>query len=66
MVKELSARYYFVVHDDDGKERLKYRSIFGLSIDAPDQDVILLGEAYGALKDEIYYAVEKNVTHIIK
>lgn len=66
MVKALSARFYFVVVDDDGKERMKSRAISGLSINAPDQDVVLLGEAYGALKNENYFAVEKNVTHIIK
>lgn len=66
MVKALSAKYYFITDDAKGKEVVKTRSISGLSINSADEDVIILGEAYGALKGENYFAVEKNITHIIK
>ncbi|MBF0753166.1 DUF1659 domain-containing protein [Jeotgalicoccus halotolerans] len=65
MIKGLSAKFYFFVMNEEGKEVTKSRTLNRLASDASDAGVNALASIYENLTGEQYSIVEKVVTHIV-
>lgn len=65
MIKGLSAKFYFFVMSEEGKEVTKSRTLNRLASDASDAGVNALASIYENLTGEQYSIVEKVVTHIV-
>ncbi|CAM4182950.1 MULTISPECIES: DUF1659 domain-containing protein [Jeotgalicoccus] len=65
MIKGLSAKFYFFVMNEEGKEITKSRTLNRLASDASDAGVNALASIYENLTGEQYSIVEKVVTHIV-
>lgn len=65
MIKGLSAKFYFFVMNEEGKEITKSRTLNRLASDASDAGVNALASIYKNLTGEQYSIVEKVVTHIV-
>ena len=65
MIKGLSAKFYFFLMNEEGKEVTKSRTLNRLASDASDAGVNALASIYENLTGEQYSIVEKVVTHIV-
>lgn len=65
MIKAISAKLFFIVLDEEGKEVTKSRTLNRLATDASDAAVNNLANIYENLTSEQYAIVEKVVTHIV-
>lgn len=65
MIKAISAKFFFIVVDEEGKEVTKSRTLNRLATDSSDDAVNTLADIYENLTSEQYAIVEKVVTHIV-
>ena len=65
MIKGLSAKFYFFVMNEQGREVTKSRSLNRLSGSTSDANINALASIYENLTGEEYSIVEKVVTHIV-
>ena len=64
MIKGLSAKLFYFVLNEEGKEVTKSRTLNRLATDASDDGINTLASVYENLTGEQYSIVEKVVTHI--
>src|SRR5699024_10356394 len=66
MIKSLSAKFYFIEVDDEGEERLRFRSVRNLDTNATDENINTLADIYQNLSNDFYPTVEKEEVYVIK
>lgn len=66
MIKGLSAKLFYSVLNEEGKEVTKSRTLNRLATDASDDGINTLASVYENLTGEQYSIVEKVVTHIVQ
>ncbi|CAD2076062.1 hypothetical protein JEOAER750_01358 [Jeotgalicoccus aerolatus] len=66
MIKGLSAKLFYFVLNEEGKEVTKSRTLNRLATDASDDGINTLASVYENLTGEQYSIVEKVVTHIVQ
>ena len=66
MIKGLSAKLFYFVLNEEGKEVTKSRTLNRLATDASDDGINTLASVYENLTGEQYTIVEKVVTHIVQ
>ena len=66
MIKGLSAKLFYFVLNEEGKEVTKSRTLNRLATDASDDGINTLASVYENLTGDQYSIVEKVVTHIVQ
>lgn len=66
MLKQTSAKFYYFVTDEVGKDVLRSRNVSNVDIDAEDDQVNALAATFEALTDDVYAIVEKVQTYVIR
>ncbi|MFD2830983.1 DUF1659 domain-containing protein [Corticicoccus populi] len=66
MLKQTSAKFYYFVTNDEGKDVLRSRTVSNVDILANDTQINALAAAFEALTEDVYAIVEKVQTHVIR